>query len=214
MINLLQRRREMMGASGEDYITDGLVFHLDGINRGTADPTKWIDLVGGVEFSGTDSWGATYRIGGHSNTMIAHDMQELSLGSGTMEIVYRMTETRNERIYEPNVRTGNNFCFGHAGQYISLTNNSSNKMCVSQSYAPLFSDHCFSYNANTIVVDGVDVPSVLYDWFYGMSDGTTRIGYMPCYIYSIRFYNRMITSDEMKHNHRVDNQRFNLGLTM
>lgn len=215
MIDLLARRREMMGASGgEEYITDGLVFHLDGINRGTTDPTKWIDLVGGVEFSGNDSWGATYRIGGHSNYMIAYGVREVSLDSGTMEVVYRMDSNNNERLYEPNVRGGNNFCFGHAGQYISLTNNPANKMCVKQSNAPLNADHCFSYNAVSIVIDGGDVPSVNYDWFYGMSDGSTRIGHLGCRIYSIRFYNRLLTTDEMLHNQRIDNERFNLGLTI
>lgn len=204
----------MMQKSEDGYIQDGLFFHLDGINRGTTDPTKWVDLVGGIEFSGNNSWGATFRLGGHSNFMIAYGVQEVSLDSGTMEVVYRMNSSSNERLYEPNVRTGNNFCFGHAGQYISLTNNSQNKMCVNQSYAPLNSDHCFSYNATSIIIDGSNVPSVNYDWFFGMSDGSTRIGYIDCRIYGIRFYNRLLTIDEMLHNQRVDNARFQLGLTI
>ena len=216
MVSELMRRRMLMATKAEDdaYILDGLIFHLDGINRGTTDPTKWVDLIGGVEFSGTDSWGVNYRIGNSSNTMVAYGIVEPTLNSATMEIVYRATERQNRRIYEPNVRTGNNFCFGCASNYMSLTNNSSNKRCIKTADAPLDYDHCVSYYGTKIVLDGAEYTPTNYDWFFGTSDGSTRIGSLGCRIYSIRFYNRLLTTDEMVHNQRVDNERFNLGLTI
>lgn len=207
-------RRRFGGKKEDSYITDGLIFHLDGINRGTTDPTKWVDLVGGVEFNGTNSWGANYRIGNSSNTMVAYGITEPTLASATMEIVYRVTEQQNRRIYEPNVQKGNNFCFGYAANYMSLTNNTSNKRCIKIADAPRNHDHCVSYYGTKIVLDGAEYTPTNYDWFYGMNDGSTRIGHLGCRIYSIRFYNRLLTTDEMIHNQRVDNERFQLGLTI
>lgn len=45
-------------AKTHGYITDGLVFHLDGINKG-AKEGMWVDLVSGVEFApdGEVEWG-------------------------------------------------------------------------------------------------------------------------------------------------------------
>lgn len=47
----------------EDYIKDGLVFWLDGIDKG-GEEGKWVDLVGGVEFTPDAAvaaeWGANY----------------------------------------------------------------------------------------------------------------------------------------------------------
>lgn len=47
------RRRMMMQQGGEplpEYIQDGLVFWLDGIDKGNI-TGKWIDLIGGIEFT-------------------------------------------------------------------------------------------------------------------------------------------------------------------
>ena len=62
-MDLMQRRRELMMMGGGGYIKNGLVFHLDGIDKGTTDTTKWVDLVGGIVFteqSGVSTWQDTY----------------------------------------------------------------------------------------------------------------------------------------------------------
>ena len=44
--------------------------------------------------------------------------------------------------------------------------------------------------------------------------GTNKQNIFKGTIYAIRIYNRILTADEMKHNQRIDNERYGLGLVM
>lgn len=44
------RRRGAGGNNRLEYITDGLVFHMDGLNKGS-NPNYWTDTVGGLQFA-------------------------------------------------------------------------------------------------------------------------------------------------------------------
>ena len=60
---LLQRRMMMSAKQGPEYVQSGLVFWLDGLNKGSSDGSEWIDRIGGVVF---ENVGATPIRNGYS----------------------------------------------------------------------------------------------------------------------------------------------------
>lgn len=208
-----------MQASKDGYIQDGLIFHLDGINRGTTDPTKWIDLVGGVEFSGADGWGDNYRICSSTTAMTTTNMSEPNIRNCTVEFVfYTDSNAGNQHLWESRVKNGQNTpnpCIGKYSANYLLTNALNYKRTIPVTTMPLSTNHCISYDVSKAIVDGVVVSMGTVDFYYGNNDGvTTTIARLSGKLYAIRFYNRLLTEDEILHNQRIDNERFELGLTI
>ena len=218
-MSLELRRREMMQASEDGYIQDGLIFHLDGIKRGTIEPTKWIDLVGGVEFSGADGWGDNYRICSLATTMETTNMSEPNIRNCTVEFVfYTDSNAGNHLLWRSRLKNGENTPNPSVGKYggnYLLTNSLAYRRTIPVTTMPLSTNHCISYDANKAIVDGVVVSMGVVDYYYGSDDGvTTTIARLSGKLYAIRFYNRLLTEDEILHNQRIDNERFKLGLTI
>lgn len=206
------RRRVMNDNGSDEYIQDGLVFWLDGINKGD-DPTRWTDLIGGKYFTLTahstanedNVWfdGAGY-ITGSANVAVSYD-------TGTIEVC--SNGNTSGVIYIPAKNTYLSFLQGGAG-YTIRPNQPSN---------------CFSTTK-------VAKKSASFTWEYGLVNGkklTTKVSnnwnpnttkpsiggrsngtayYYTGKVYSIRIYNRKLTEKEMRHNQKVDNKRFKLGL--
>lgn len=215
----LLRRRFMKGKKDDDYIKDGLVFHLDGINRGTTDPTKWVDLVGGVEFSGADGWGDNYRICSPTTTMTTTNMSEPNIRNCTVEFVfYTESNAGNQRLWVPRNSISPqepNPSFGKYNTNYLLTNSVLYKISVPITSMPLAHNHCISFDTTKTIVDGGIVNTGTVDFYYGNRDGaTSTIAGLKGKLFAIRFYNRILTNDEIVHNQRIDNERFNLGLTI
>jgi len=194
------------------YITDGLVLHLDAIDRGTTDTDKWIDLVGNkiftlydctigtnyVQFNGSSSYGSL------SSTWYYSD--------ATIEVVA--------------IAEGTGFAYCERGggmmaritpstQFVFRYNTASGRITAS--------GVCNSANSIAAVVDGVDKTSLITGSDYsGNNQNVVTIGkrqhstagFFKGKIYSIREYSRKLTKAEMLQNQKVDNIRFNLGLSL
>lgn len=221
-------RRMMANVGGgeqydaDSYIQDGLVFQLDGIDKGN-DATKWIDRKGGIGFPyiaatsevQTDSvhfTGSGYLIGdGLITPSFAYD-------SMTIEVActYDTRSGTNHVVLVCNVAP--NFAFGwynrttlRCSSGISKPVWSTSDMTVLKTYS-ITSDHSLA-NINVSLTSGSNTQ-------FSNNSGNIEIGgrsynstsgYVGD-VYAIRIYNRQLSVAEMQFNQRIDNVRFQLGI--
>ena len=198
--------------SADAYVQDGLVFQLDGIDKGNVEGA-WVDRKAGrqftlyncivnsdnIQFNGTDSK-AVYN-------------QLLDFGTTTtVEVVF----TR-EKVFGTIISSGTKV------ELIALQLNSGYKyryFSGNQKTGMVFPDptaiHTLSIpTSGRPILDQIAQPKTSKD-FYTESDTDTNtyVGGGPSYskgkIYSIRIYNRNLTQVEMLKNQMIDIERFNI----
>ena len=196
--------------SADAYVQDGLVFQLDGIDKGNVEGA-WVDRKAGrqftlnncivnsdnIQFNGTDSK-AVYN-------------QLLDFGTTTtVEVVF----TR-EKVFGTIISSGDKIELmalqetdGYKYRYFS----------GNQVTGMVFPDpttiHTLSIpTSGRPVLDQIAQPKTFKD-FYAESSTNTYVGGGPSYskgkIYSIRIYNRNLTQAEMLKNQMIDIERFNI----
>lgn len=195
------------------YISDGLIFWLDGIYKNQSIGVDWEDLIGGVKFSGGINNSDNLLTGGglHSpGTVLAANENY------TVEAVLMFNGTLNYPILSCGNRTTNKVLVAGYGN---------NKYGVLQNQAAWICDlsknvkHTISANLERCVQNYQEITSQSTDevyfnepddgWYLNRRQQTNTLN-----IYCIRIYNRRLTINEMKANQAVDNTRFNLGLTI
>ena len=222
---MIESRRQMMhaniGAGGNinDYIQDGLIFMLDGIDKGT-DDGNWIDLIGGMLFTNygavkTDSGfvfnGAEYMLG---QSGVVYDSSIY-----TIEICMNPYIKGNWVLCTPSVngyyegfsvcisgnrifyRKENSECYSYEAKgNVTISMNTSTCFCnfikQSKGLKDIFSDR------NVWVLGGRS----------GYPTPTTPRSLFNGEIYAVRIYNRTLNAEEMLNNQLIDNERFKLGL--
>ena len=210
----------------ETYITDGLVLWMDGIDKGGT-AGAWTDVAAGHVFTSVNGFtdGSNY----------------VGLDAASSQYLYNSTFTAPSR-FDGTVEAvitdfarGNMFFFPKtAGQIAFSTSGSTDKIIWStggdmrpvpyDSTSKMFSITSDENNDTIAVVNGVH-NEIKYDnayWsgpdntynYIGRRNYSTNYNYVTAKIHAIRIYNRRLTPDEMLHNQRIDNKRFNLGLTI
>ena len=194
--------------SADAYVQDGLVFQLDGIDKGNVEGA-WVDRKAGrqftlnncivnsdnIQFNGTDSE-AVYN-------------QLLDFGTTTtVEVVF----TR-EKFFGTIISSGDKI------QIMALELTSGYRFFSgNQKTGAVFPDtttiHTLSIpTSGRPILDQIAQPKTSKD-FYSISDTNTYVGGGPSYskgkIYSIRIYNRNLTQAEMLKNQMIDIERFNI----
>ena len=196
--------------SADAYVQDGLVFQLDGIDKGNVEGA-WVDRKAGrqftlnncivnsdnIEFNGTDSK-AVYN-------------QLLDFGkTTTVEVVF----TR-EKVFGTIISSGDKI------ELMALRETSGYKyryFSGNQVTGIPFPDptaiHTLSIpTSGRPVLDQIAQAKTFKD-FYAEPGTTTYVGGGPSYskgkIYSIRIYNRNLTQAEMLKNQMIDIERFNI----
>lgn len=213
-----------------EYVTDGLVLWLDGINKGN-DNTKWTDLVSGIVFNGvavaSDCFGPDYvQIGSNANTVYQNaDFVGPSVDNGTIEVVYESDDINTGQIILLSPRN-ENFAFAFYGGdivWVSAVEGSTiSRPRVSN--APVFGS--VSISANSKFINGVSANTgnndiVWYNAYQAYEGLMTSIGrrltnqgfrynQFKGKIYCIRIYNRQLTQAEVLANYAVDQSRFSL----
>lgn len=198
------------------YVTDGLVAHFDGIDKGN-DSTKWTSLVGNAYYTlNTHSTVETNAIVMDGAGVIT-GTNRVSIGgkAGTIEVCAEYLGTAGSAIVLNGSASGQ-LCFiiGAAG-YGFCVNGGSNQWNTTK--ASLFT--CSANNSRCMLNGTVVGTKATNNWssysdtIGGRSSGSNRY-YANIRIYSIRIYNRLLTEAEMLNNQRVDNERFELGLTI
>lgn len=191
-----------------DYIKDGLVFWLDGIDKG-GEEGKWIDLVGGVEFQPDISaeWGDDFVSG--------------ALLSASVGLAYPCRESTIE--FAMNNR------FAYSGNVLWLNSGVCGSICGGTTLNNLIIGQCDDYNLtfNTKRIQqagpqcvsanaNLMLHNLIADYNAGVFDHwVNRVPYARLYIkniemHSIRIYDRLLSEAEMRHNQEVDRKRFKL----
>lgn len=211
------------GGSGGGYVTNGLVFHLDGIDKGTSDPTKWVDLVGGITF--TEQTGANV----HGTNKISLSSTNWMVGDSMPSGFVPSTHTIEIAVNKPNygwygyisfqsggigIKENNSRNFGGAnggGGYIFNRSSSdpwgkllisfAKDLAICNCITQTTSSGNINNQNNTLPVIG------------SIKQGTISYG-KDCDFYSIRIYSRLLSSAEIIQNQQHDNERFELGLTL
>lgn len=210
-----------------DYIQNGLVFHLDGINKGPNEG-KWTDLVDGIEF---ENHGAVSTYDGWlfdndaANSTTSDKLISYLKGPAlsylsnqcTLEICFIDNTNRNYyKLFATNLR--NCVCSGldstkrYYGSHVSTPIS-----CILPDYTKKI-PHTISSTKDIIIKDGVTFNAVDNNTYaLSVLDGSIIGGQLDEYrgftgkIYSIRIYNRLLTEEEMIHNQQIDYNRFNLA---
>jgi len=201
------------------YIKAGKVFHLDGINKGTTDGS-WVDLVGGNVFE--------------NNGAVSNDTYFYFSNNGYLigTSHYGTIDYTVETCFAPDAQfKGMVFQSGKdqtAGTNIVLYQYLDDGLFLSKIpfyvLNPVVGNNTVSLNDNIGVQNGVTISrSTRSDWWAAVDNfliglnmygnGAKRM-YYTGKIYSIRFYDRRLTAEEILHNQQVDNARFNLGLSI
>ena len=224
MGTLLNRRRYMGGVSSPydqfGYIKKGKIFHLDGIDKGSTNDV-WTDLVGGITFAKVN--GITFE-DDHIVTTTSSDIMSGSSSiaipyqSCTLEIVLLSTLYNNNYRVAFHGGTSNSLVCAHRNRNIVKTSPLKTTM-IADIYENV--KHTLSYTNTYGYCDGAALT-------FSNSDNVNTGASVACIgsrggsspnkfsgnIYAIRAYNRLLSAEEMLHNQSIDNERFNLGLTI
>ena len=211
----LNRRRYMGGSKAYDensYIQDGLVFQLDGINKGnSADLTTWVDLKGGrvftqegvVEsladgwkFDGTCHFTCPTLLSGNNNyTVEVCSSKYIAWHNGTWNDGYPVWYW-----------VGNNLLFIQRTAPVNYSN--INRILNNPFTASLNLDNCYF---NKVLYTGRGSSNLSSD-SNSFDIGFYRNAHSTGTMYAIRIYNRRLTSEEQLKNQDVDIARFNISV--
>lgn len=219
------------GGSSCPYISDCLEFWLDGIDKGNNDG-YWTDLIQGIKYTLNESQdvGIDYvRVppfmdtdtffGGYKTIECCFSEYAKwgafmygNKGNNNQKELIVLTTSNNDEvaIRLGRATTGTKFTF-ESGEGPDYTVN--NKGTISGN------DNLVMFAGNTTTsssrIDLAAVPTSKYRIGgrpgFSTSDAFSKTA---CKIHSIRFYSKLLTEQEMLHNQRVDNTRFNLGLSI
>lgn len=199
-----------------DYITDGLIFRLDGIDKGSTE-NAWTDLVSGMILTGTATFvdnGVTFDGSNvlHSDTELPQDSADPLY---TIEVCCSDVTTKNIVFASRHFAPASAVCVNLAtGQFFNANSvNSLPPAVIPQTFT------C-SVNATARLLNGMQVTG--YGSRNSWSNSGTNVGgrKYPAHntngivgtVHSVRVYNRRLTAEEMLHNQQIDIKRFNLSI--
>lgn len=224
-MDALLRRRAMIASGGgepptpgdlSNYVQDGLVLHLDGINKGGTSG-RWSSLVGSEYYTltshSTSETNAILMDG--SGEITSTNTVSVDSASGTVEVCAQYLGTGSSVIiYGLDGKLC--FCIGSTGY--AFGNGSTNNLwqVTKQELftCSMNSSRCVLNGSVTGTKGNVSWNSTLNYNCIGGRAAYANHYYSNVRIYSIRKYNRILTEAEMKQNQQVDNARFNLGLNI
>ena len=219
----MQRRRVMLSAGERkrDYIKNGLVLWLDGIDKG-GNANAWTDLVSGFIFM---AYGSVAFLQDHihiSNGGYLRNSGFLSpiASESTIEVVFNTDNpSTNQILYQPS-KANNGIMFSYSYSRRGIITSSAPSSAGTSAYTPMFrcdSGHgTYSASADRGVQNGVNMPYVMDNGFTSFSNYNTigKRDYQGSEyrytgrIYCIRIYNRILSEDEAVQNYNVDKLRF------
>ena len=210
----------------ENYVQDGLLFLLDGKNKGNVSGA-WTSVAGNT-YSFTNH-GATFGTDYVQFDGVDDYLQGSSPGSsvvpsrtaGTVEVVCDFEGSSTGVIFYPRANNKTCICFGTTAFYYGVDNTSSRNY-----YYPLrtLAKASWSVSSARRYENGVSMSlSESKNYVTGVNTSYNLIGkrnnsttpyFFKGKIYSIRVYTKQLTQAEVLQNLAVDNARFNLGLTL
>ena len=218
----------MMQAGNDDvgYIRNGLVFQLDGIDKGTDNTSKWVDLVGGITF--TEVGGnnihdtncitlpGSRRLTGSSSPAFASTTHTIEIAMYPQQVGWQgivAFKPSSVALYQD----GDNYIHGGymQGTSSNFPRTNGKVSTANKVYLLGFARGNYmlngAYSTSTMATAN---RSGMASSVIGSLSSTANSYTFKGKIYAIRVYNRLLTEDELRHNQQVDNERFNLNLTI
>ena len=236
MNSILRRRRGMMGAQSKlppipaGYVTDGLVFFLDGLQLANAN--NWTDIVGGkkftlyncsvansnngIVFDGTTSYGET-------SGAITNDF-----ANETIEVVASYFPNSTALLFSQPVVNGN------VGIGIAFSNSSSggkvavaighdgvkrNGRSATNATSDQRSKKVLGINGSRLIIRKTNMTGTYETTWAGYETGVTTLG-CRCNdsrgnkytgtVYAVRIYNRKLSEAEIGQNQDMDIVRYGI----
>ena len=233
-VNVVANAVETPGAD-EYSQPNHLVFQLDGLEGSTAD--KWTDLIGGIEFTnhGATKVATGWDFANSAYMDSANAMSGMDYNQGTLEVCF--TSRLSGQGYFIFAAGGSNLimCFAAAASYNSGANtgdmyiaravgdnNQEGVLLASSANVDKgIGQKIVSINLTNAVLNG-ETKSFIGTFF--SKDDVSLIGcrqkngtrekFFDGVIHAIRYYDTQLTAAEILANQRLDNERFNLGLTI
>lgn len=224
-----KRRRYMERGGGSydenSYIQDGLIFQLDGIAKGNSgDTSKWVDLKGSTIFTnggGVSELDNGWYFNATSSSGFSSSSGFLAQNENyTVEVCIKPSTTNNGNrtvfIFSTGSMT-NGALFFLSGSTVTFLQRRNTYPVPHVANAPL----CVGLNLTLGVKNGdvIQKNSGTDYWdtislMIGQRNAGANRAYFGGTIHAIRIYNRQLTLDEILTNQRIDNTRFELGLTI
>lgn len=206
-------RRRVMGAQQDKYIEDGLIFWLDGINKG-GDPAAWTDLVYGAKFPYNDTVVLNEdNVDFIYNTRVLNASQVYpapitQVDTCTIEVVCKYPYTTGLIYYSPS-----SLAFGILDGRSILPNktifankeNDSKKIysfSIAGAIRAFQNGFLLARTSNENWAGGAN-----YAQLGGRQNTNTLFRGQ---LYCIRIYTRLLEEEEVKYNFEVDKKRFNI----
>lgn len=222
----------VISASATTYAQDGLVFQLDGINKGTTSG-MWTDLIGNVAWTnyGATSLDNCWQFSGTSY-LSSLDMSEYDVKDCSVEVCIESSLTSTNYIV---FSDGSKMTFSYVSRF------KGSDLWSARGYSgPGINNGSITMGSTSDTGNGKRIVSIngTSGSSGGMVNGILRQSVSVHYgsgtkaiiggrwnnnaldipftgkVYAIRIYNRHLTNDEMLKNQQIDNIRFNLGLTL
>ena len=226
--DILDARKRIYSYNIGDYIKDGLVLWMDGIDKGNVQGA-WVDKINGHIFNPENSpiMSNNYVLfNGNDQGFKCNTFDGFGCDNGTIEICMEIDNSKGSGIAFMSKEGG--LSFGIVNSYSIIW--SSGVSGHNEYYKPMInlptpasSNKIYSICYDRSVVDGALKPfSSGEDYWSGIDNTYSYIGhrnrqdsmqYFKGKIYSIRIYNRKLSEAEMLHNQRIDNRRFKLGIS-
>lgn len=213
------RRRLMMQVKAQPlecpYITDGLVFWLDGINKGKSS-AGWQDLISKNVFPwiARTTQGENCVIFGSGSTSMYNNKVPIFGTNSTIEgCCSGSSNSRWQIVFIQNIMM---LARDDTGKQLTFKT----KRTGGRFNVTVPTTFTASANDNVALVNGVKSTTIQNsDWNAASGTNIGARGGNGAYSYvgnvhSIRVYNRLLTEEEMLFNQQVDNERFNLGLEL
>ena len=213
----------------EKYIQDGLVFWLDGIKKGN-NPLQWSSLIGNYTFDLIDCTFLNNSVqfnGSTSYGIMTQDSIIASATTGTIEVCYNILNPMDntQSILFTGGIYSNRSQIGMAVYNIDRTclsdfRNTGNRKrwntSASKATTSLSLNKCISNGSiiSTYTIFSSFAPNIDNSFTIGYRKYSSNEMRLNGNIYAIRMYNRILTDNEVLHNQKIDNRRFNLGLTI
>ena len=231
----------------ETYVQDGLVFHLDGINKGGVSG-QWTDLIGGVDFPNhgatelengwqfdgvndwmgySDSTKALSFYGDSCTIEVCFEDSKINQGAGSHDagmFLCAMGASPNKGTNATNAIYVNTVYNGNGTRYINGVYVGSTDSVWKDQLIDTIAKNTLSINKVRAFHNGVALETQNANHWASINASRTigaqyhTNGSMTEFcsgkIFSIRVYNRILSEAEILQNQRVDNARFNLGLTL
>jgi hypothetical protein len=207
------------------YISDALLMHLDGINKGNVEG-EWQDLVSGNTFvnhgavAEADGW----RFDGASSYMDSATLGTIGWWNKerTLEVVVKFDDISSSRTEVVYLSRKNCMAFGRykSEHFVNSSGLHIPSIQIQSDNGKVIYGYCSNSTSYVrSVINGQQGVTSYGNAFSGFSETTAFLGkkvsnddYFKGKIHAIRIHDRILSEEEILYNQRIDNKRFNLGL--